>query len=136
MDIEQFYDADPRRRASEELEFGREWSDADGARCELSWVEDTGELYAMREPRPGIISDPLGDEWLTRMDTSSLTVEVLGTVTGRDAIERVLAGWSAAMREPNNITWVCERLANPPAAPAGTPGAGDEEPFDLPGASS
>ena len=30
MDIEEFYDADPRRRESEEIEFGREWSDANG----------------------------------------------------------------------------------------------------------
>ena len=50
MDIEEFYDADPRRRESEEIEFGREWSDASGMRTELSWVAATGELYAMAEP--------------------------------------------------------------------------------------
>jgi hypothetical protein len=27
MDIEQFYDADPRRRASDEIQFGREWTE-------------------------------------------------------------------------------------------------------------
>ena len=27
MDIEEFYDADPRRRASEEVAFGHEWTD-------------------------------------------------------------------------------------------------------------
>ena len=50
MDIEEFYEADERRRRSEEIELGTEWLDADGVRYELSWVADTGELYVMREP--------------------------------------------------------------------------------------
>ena len=52
MDIEQFYEADERRRRSEELELGTEWHDATGARYEVSWVADTGELYVMFEPAP------------------------------------------------------------------------------------
>ena len=47
MDIEEFYDADPRRRASDEVRFGDEWTDADGGRYEVLWVADTGEVYAM-----------------------------------------------------------------------------------------
>jgi hypothetical protein len=49
MDIEEFYDQDPRRRASDEIEFGREWSEND-RRFEVSWVADTGEVYVMAEP--------------------------------------------------------------------------------------
>ena len=52
MDIDEFYEADPRRRASAELELGTEWRDADGVRYELNYVEDTGELYVLREPEP------------------------------------------------------------------------------------
>ena len=59
MDLEQFYNEDPRRRHSEELEFGRDWTDGDN-RCEISWVEETGELYAMLEPEVGYAADGIG----------------------------------------------------------------------------
>ena len=35
MDIDEFYEADPRRRASAELELGTDWMDKDGVRHEL-----------------------------------------------------------------------------------------------------
>ncbi len=75
MDIEEFYDADPRRRTSEEIEFGRDWSDGSAIRCELAWVVDTGELYAMSEPIEPIASDGVGD----------LTVQNLPTPRGHGA---------------------------------------------------
>src|ERR1700730_14272078 len=39
-DIEEFYDADPRRRPSAEIELGTEWQDAHGVRYELNYVEE------------------------------------------------------------------------------------------------
>jgi len=45
MNIEEFYEADERRRRSEEIELGSEWLDRDGVRHEVSWIADTGELY-------------------------------------------------------------------------------------------
>ena len=60
MDIDEFYEADPRRRASAELELGTEWLDADNVRHELNYVEDTGELYVLREPAPHVNEDPFG----------------------------------------------------------------------------
>ena len=60
VDIEEFYDADERRRRSAELELGRDWKDDHGVRYELNWVEDTGELYVMREPVPHDVADPFG----------------------------------------------------------------------------
>ena len=59
MNIEEFYDADERRRESPELELGNEWRDADGYRYDLSYVVDTGELYSMAAPEgdsPGQIA--------------------------------------------------------------------------------
>jgi hypothetical protein len=99
MDIEEFYDQDPRRRASDEIEFGREWTE-DGQRFEVAWIADTGELYVMAEPysRRGI-------------STESVTVEVLAVIDGRDAINRVLAGWEEAMPKPDSLVWVRERVA-------------------------
>jgi hypothetical protein len=99
MDIEDFYDQNPRRRASDEIEFGREWSD-NGLRFEVSWIADTGEVYLMAEPYSR-----------REIATESVTVEVLGVIEGRDAINSVLAGWQEAMAKPNSIAWVRERVA-------------------------
>jgi hypothetical protein len=112
MDIEEFYDADPRRRESEEIEFGREWSDANGLRTELSWVADTGELYSMAEPAGSVEMDPLGDTRVDDLPTELLTVEIFGIVPERAAIDQLLAGWEGAMdKGPNSIQWVRDRLA-------------------------
>jgi hypothetical protein len=136
MDIEAFYDENPARRASEEFEFGRDWSDATGARCEVSWVRDTGELYVMVEPSEPIIPDGLGDEFLQRMPTELLTVDLLGVVPTRDALDQTLAGWPSAMPKPNSVAWIRERLAaGPSASTGGHPTAEREEPAELPGAS-
>ena len=98
MDIEEFYDQDPRRRASEEIEFGREWSE-DDRRFEVSWLADTGEVYVMAEPYSR-----------HEISTESVTVQVLGVIKGRDAINSALAGWQEAMAMPNSLAWVRERV--------------------------
>ena len=100
MDIEQFYDQDPRRRASDEIEFGREWTE-DARRFEISWVADTGELYVMAEPYSR----------RHEISTESVTVEILGVIDGRDAINSALDGWREAMAKPNSLAWVRERVA-------------------------
>ena len=66
MDIEAFYAEDERRRHSAELEFGRDWQRR-GGRCEVSWVEDTGELYVMREPNAAVTGSGAGDLELVPM---------------------------------------------------------------------
>ncbi|HEY7106780.1 MAG TPA: hypothetical protein VH986_10280 [Acidimicrobiia bacterium] len=111
MDIEQFYDADPRRRASDEVEFGRDWSDGSGVRSELSWIADTGELYVMREPDAPIDMDPVGDEVVENLETKQLTVEVLGTFEGRESVDALLEGWEDEMRKRNSLDWVRARVA-------------------------
>ena len=110
MDIEQFYDADPRRRESEEIEFGREWSDAKGMRTELSWVAATGELYAMAEPSEPVFMDPVGDTRVPDLPTELVTVEVLGVISDRAQLDRVLDGWEQAMGTTNSIQWVRDRI--------------------------
>src|SRR5436190_21890169 len=99
MDIEDLYDQDPRRRASDEIEFGREWSE-NGVRFEVSWIADTGEVYVMAEPYSR-----------HEISTESVTVEVLGVIKGRDAISSALAGWREAMAKPNSLTWMRGRVA-------------------------
>jgi len=110
MDIEQFYDADPRRRESEEVEFGREWSDAKGLRTELSWVAATGELYAMAEPSEPVFMDPIGDTRVPELPTELVTVEILAVITDRARLDRALAGWEAEMEKPDSLAWVRGRI--------------------------
>ncbi len=111
MDIEQFYSADERRRRSVEVEFGNNWFDAKGSRYELSWVEDTGELYAMLELTPEADTwTPFGDIEVEDAAVDSLVVTVLGTITSRDEVEQVLDGWADHMVEPDGVHWVAERL--------------------------
>ena len=138
MDIEEFYDENPARRTSEEFEFGQDWHDADGNRAEVSWVQETGELYCMREPTEAIVTDTLGGEYLQRLPEEDLVVEVLGAIPTLEAVESALAGWSDAMSGSNSLAWLKDRVVAASAggsAAATGPGPNDSEPTEIPGAS-
>lgn len=131
MDIEEFYDADPRRRSSAELELGGDWHDANGVRYEVSWVEDTGELYVMREPVPSGWVTPFGGmhvrgaHALDEHELEGMTVAVVARVESRDDVARILSGWEGAMEAPEGISWLADRLRDAGAliedAPSPTP---------------
>jgi hypothetical protein len=111
MDIEQFYSSDERRRQSAEIEFGTEWRDAQGNRYELSWVEDTGEIYTMLELVPGGASwTPFGDIEVENIPVDRLVVLVIGFVPERSELERILDGWQDKMSSSDSISWVADRL--------------------------
>lgn len=112
MDIEHFYDANPRRRSSREYSFGTEWTDAGGVRWELNWVEDTGEVYLMREAGEPLVMDPLGDTVVPKLPADEVTVEILGVIQGLEAVEAAFSGWSEAMEGPGSVGWVHERVAD------------------------
>ncbi|HEV3265198.1 MAG TPA: hypothetical protein VG014_06725 [Acidimicrobiales bacterium] len=111
MNIEDFYSADERRRQSAEIELGTNWYDAAGNRYELSWVEDTGELYAMLEMVPGAGSyTPFGDVEVEPIPIDEVVVTIVGYISTREEMEKVMAGWEAEMAKPDGITWVADRL--------------------------
>jgi hypothetical protein len=110
MDIEEFYQADERRRRSEEVELGTEWHDTDQARYEVSWIADTGELYVMREPYGLMSEDPFGDIYTSSVPLTSVTAAIVGWIPDRDQMEQVLDGWQEAMGQPNSMAWLAERL--------------------------
>jgi hypothetical protein len=110
MNIEEFYEADPRRRSSDEENLGREWLDASGRRYELNWVVDTGELYLMAEPEEPVEMDPLGDSFVPDMPVELITVEVLAAIEDRQELEAVLDGWAAAMDDADGVAWLRGRL--------------------------
>jgi hypothetical protein len=134
MDIEEFYDQNPARRTSEEFEFGRDWSDADGNHAEISWVQDTGELYLMTAPYEPIVASGMpGQEDVARLPTDKVLVEVLGTFPTLEAVEAALSGWREAMAGPTSVEWVRDRIANPGSA-GGAGTSSDDEPDEVPGA--
>jgi hypothetical protein len=112
MDIEEFYDGDPRRRPSAEIELGTDWHDTHGTRYEVNWVEDTGELYLMREPAPHIREDPFGGLHFSMRaaEEGKMTVHVVAQIPTHDELEKVLAGWQDAMMGNAGAEWLAERL--------------------------
>ena len=116
MDIEEFYDADPRRRASTELQFGTDWRDAHGRRYELNWVADTGELYVMQEKAPTVWTDPFGDFLTFGPDPEELGVRILKRVHGEGEVRAMLVGWEQAMAQDDSIAWLVERLRSSPSS--------------------
>jgi hypothetical protein len=122
MDIEEFYSSDERRRQSAEVELGTNWFDAKGSRYELSWVQDTGELYIMLELVPEADSwTPFGDTEVEDMPVDRVLVMVVGYIATLDEVEALLAGWPDQMDKPDGISWVAERLRShgvPAVAPS------------------
>ena len=111
MDIEEFYSSDERRRQSAEVELGTNWFDAKGSPYELSWVEDTGELYVMLELVPEVDSwTPFGDSEVEQIPVDRILVMVVGYIPTLGEVEDVLAGWPQQMAKPDGISWVAERL--------------------------
>ena len=127
MDIDEFYEADPRRRASAELELGSEWLGKDGVQHELNYVEDTGELYVLREPQPHVREDPFGGIHVTDPPgyENKITVHVIANIGSIDELHRILEGWPEAMREEGNqgTHWLGQRLmaAGVAVGPTGDP---------------
>ena len=112
MDIEQFYSSDERRRQSSEVEFGTNWFDAKGSRYEVSWVEDTGELYTMLELLPEVDTwTPFGDIEVEQIPVDRLVVMVIGYIPTLAEVEQVLAGWPDQMAKPDGVSWVAKQLA-------------------------
>jgi hypothetical protein len=110
--IAAFYDADPRRRDSEEVEYGDAWTLHDDAQAtfRINHVLDTGELYAVREPHPGgILARFLDQLNVDQVDVNQLRVEVLAVLAPDDAV-RLLDGWEDAMTGTDSLRWVQQRL--------------------------
>ena len=133
MDIEHFYDGNPKRRSSQEYSFGQDWTDGGGTRWELNWVRDTAEVYVMREAGEPLIMDPLGDTAVPDLPANQVTVEILGKLEGLEAVEAAFSGWSEAQSSPNSLQWVRDRVADADAGIAHSDSPADPAPDTLPG---
>jgi hypothetical protein len=125
MDIEEFYDADPRRRASAEIELGAAWQDSRGVLHELNYIEDTGELYVMSEPAPKEWEDPAGGVHLSNKGNTgkNLIVRVVATIDSVEKLHSILAGWEEAMSFGESLRWLEEKLSAAGVATAPAEGA-------------
>ncbi|HVB92216.1 MAG TPA: hypothetical protein VND70_08970 [Acidimicrobiales bacterium] len=112
MDIDEFYEGDPRRRPSAEIELGSEWRDTAGVRHELNYVEDTGELYVMREPAPHVTEDPFGGLYVSTGPgfEKQITVHVVAHIDSVDILHQILKGWQEAMNGDEGASWLGQRL--------------------------
>jgi hypothetical protein len=112
MDIEEFYEADDRRRASAEIELGTEWSDANSVHYELNYVVDTGELYVMQEAPAHEREDPFGGIHIVPDATygNKLLVRVVAHIDTVDNVHKILDGWPAAMQGDGGVEWLAARL--------------------------
>jgi hypothetical protein len=101
-----FEGADPARAGSAERDLGLAWrSVRDGTTYRAAWVEDTGELIAVRHGAP-----PEGGR-----------VMLLGRMPASE-LERRLDGWEDVVGEPASFEWLVQhasphaRLARPAVA--------------------
>jgi hypothetical protein len=124
MDIEEFYDGDPRRRPSAEIELGTDWRDSQDVHYELNYVEDTGEVYVMHEPQPTESVDPFGGihvKPFTDAKEHQMTVRVVAHIDTVDNLHTILKGWQEAMVGDRGAEWLAERFraAGVAVAPGG-----------------
>ena len=96
--VDAFHDLSQARALSIEHDFGVMWREGTRKRprYRVSWVEATGELYALA------LSE---FEHLRK-------VELLGIVDTIEDVERVLCGWESLAYGESTLSWIRERVDN------------------------
>jgi hypothetical protein len=111
MDISEFYDGDPRRRESSEVNFGDGWSTEsdEHSTYRANWLFETGELYTVREPHPGGLFARFLDQLdIDQVEVNELTVEILGVFDDEAAVQAALDGWPKHMLKSESLKWLRE----------------------------
>ena len=115
MNVDEFYAEDECRRASDEVSLGSEWRVASDPYVlyGIHWIEDTGEVYALRGPQPSVLdfSGEVGGSPVS-LAKDAYEVTVLGRVATRDVLVSVLDGWQHQMAEPDSLAWARRRIAD------------------------
>jgi hypothetical protein len=93
-----FYNADPRRLHSREVDIGLWWREsAEGPLHRAAWVRETGELYLVR---------------LGAAEDGGGAVELLAKVSDRERLELALEGWREHCGEVRSLPWLRQRAAH------------------------
>jgi hypothetical protein len=118
MDLDDFYDGDPRRGRSPEVRFGGHWLDASGYAYAVGWLEHTGELYAVRyvAHSEGLhpLANPLVNPWIHVLPRRDHHVEtevfVLLVEPSRSRVDALLNGWPDLQGQPEGFEGLVGRL--------------------------
>lgn len=108
--VDAFYDDDERRRHSPEWDYGVWWratADERWPRWRVSWVCETGDLYATRCAGRGIVLR-LGNVPPLGAYPYGLGSEAWGAWHREQPVERLLAGWAEG---DETLGWILDRLA-------------------------
>lgn len=114
--VDRFYDENPLRRDSPELDLGDGWRDAAQPRCTFTvfWLEHTGEIYALRVPNPtAMVPDGAGDFGFGGTGFAPATVEVLGRTRTRQELDVRLGERHTKIADPDGIGWIRSQLDSP-----------------------
>ena len=113
MDLDEFYNGDPRRGGSPEVRFGGHWLDESGYAYAVSWLEETGELYAVRQVAQPDELPPFANPWarvLPRRDDVETEVFVLLVEPSRPRVDTLLIGWADLQGQPGGFEELVARL--------------------------
>ena len=114
MDLDEFYDGDPRRGESPEVRFGAHWLDESEYAYALAWLEQTGELFAVRHVAQPEGLPPLVDPWVRfrppRQDRIESEVFVLLVERSRKRVDTLLEGWADQQGKPGGFEELVGRL--------------------------
>jgi len=118
VDVNEFY-SDPRRGRSPQVQFGGAWLDDSGYSYFVVWVEQTGELYTIREVLRGgglplaALPVALASPWVLalprRVDVEA-EIFVLLTEPSRSRIDSLLEGWPELQGQPGGFEELMGRL--------------------------
>ncbi|HWF25995.1 MAG TPA: hypothetical protein VG275_11135 [Solirubrobacteraceae bacterium] len=88
---------DERREFSPEVDFGVWWrNEGESQTWRVSWVRDTGEVYAVTAGRPEEVLAVLADS--------------AGRPHPREHVDWLLDGWGERCGDPGSLDWVRDRV--------------------------
>lgn len=107
--LEAFYEDDERRRVSGEADFGVHWLDGRNRRWRVSYVRNTGEIYAYCPLSAG--------DCVLLLGTFPPDNEDEGVTWRRRrvwyrSLDAALAGWADECGQPSSLNWIAQRVSS------------------------
>ena len=130
MRIQQFYERDPRRRASDEVKFGDDWRLAgEKGSWSVFWLRDTGELAAYQtgwSSNSGSSMTILGDVVSEAVEIAAACrdeVAILLVDADEASLRATLSGWQEHVDLSDGFAWmlgVAAKMRPEPSDPGAT----------------
>lgn len=117
MNLGRFYARHPGALRSREIDYGVWWKGPTGDNWRVTYVVDTGHVYAIRLGTTSVGTLDLGLQEELELTVVSAgrgggPVIILGTVEPDDEeeLERILAGWAEECGRAGSLVWCYRRL--------------------------